>query len=192
MSSSSSAASAVLLGTATASSIAFSAWFARCANKHGFEGALRTVWEGNPHREEHREVLQTLEETDQLYHDCGDMVERLEDSLEVARLNTIDTDDIPSSPEDRKEDPHLVVPNWKRAHGPRIENELAFSYDGLEKLVKRLDGITAEKDEIREQLNRVAEDLDILMERADALLTFYLKGRENPKTKQSTDTKEDM
>ena len=123
--------------------------FHRSVQKHGWEGALRLVWEGDPYEPLLRDAVDTLEESEwnlRATHRIDDRLTGLEESLDAVRA-------IASSNSNASSDAMDVLWNqaWMEHPANRlssnddnpltIEHTLADMSDKLDKIAARVDGV---------------------------------------------------
>ena len=90
------------------------------------------------------------------------LLDRLEESLERARLDSVDGVTI-------------IEPQWIIAHAPRdLEKDLAKVSYNLDTLAANVDAVPSHGDaDLKQRKKDCSQELVLMMERADALLDLY-------------------
>ena len=157
---------ASLAGTALfgASAIGFS----YLVHRYGFGGALRFIWEGDPHPESIREQLSSLRTAEKDIKRHVKIVATLEEGLQRARLDTIDDSDASA-----------ILDLWKQNLPKNLQDlrtRLALLSTDLDKVASRLDQVLPPQiggEEVGQRKKSLSKSVVTLMERADALIDFF-------------------
>jgi small-conductance mechanosensitive channel len=145
-----------------------SMWLYQLVREHGWDGAVRFIWEGDPNPEHVREHIATLCATEKALNEHEKIVSLLEEGLEKARQNTFD--------ESRSQDSILAIWRQNLPHSLLdLRKQLAKVSSDLDNLAAAIDQVPTENEVGREkklQSNRVVG----LMDRVDALIAFVNNG----------------
>lgn len=150
----------------TAAAIGFSSYWAfRLVQAYGCEGALRYIWEGNPHPERIRGHIASLESAEKALKAQEDTISVLEEGLQRARLDTIDESTLSS-----------IFILWRKNLPSALfdlRKHLANLSSELDKLAAHIDQVPIE-DEVRQRKKELSKTVVGVMERVDALIAFIL------------------
>jgi hypothetical protein len=161
--------------TATAAiTAATSYWLYQSVCQYGWDGTLRSIWEGDPYSPKVRQFMKTLDESDESRKTQERLIAEIEEALERARLDSID--DTKTTKE--------IVKTWLANFRPKnLEKSLSQLDTVLDKLAAKVDGISisasdgADTSSVFQELKRrkklLSKQLVLAMERTDALLASY-------------------
>lgn len=139
-------------------------WCYRLVRLHGWEGALRYIWEGDALPRDVRECINTLENASKGLEEQETVILSLEEGLERARLDTAD------------ESSHATVLDAWRMNIPStqqdIRGDLAKASAALDKLAADIDQIP-NKDTLRQKKKDFSMRVVALMIRIDVLIDFF-------------------
>ncbi len=171
----------------------------RSVQKHGWEGALRLIWEGDPYDPDLRDAVDRLEDAEfdlLATHRIDDRLKGLERTLDEATTSSSFTPEVPVYQlwnQAWMEDPENKVGEDDRPL--TIERTLGYMSDRLDKIAARIDGVilssasdksgtsnnTFLAQRVKERKKKLSRAIVSEMERCDALLASYqvLKERTN-------------
>ena len=145
-------------------------WFSYLLHGHGFEGALRFIWDGDPNPEDIRELMNTLSSAEKELNRRAQTISTLEEGLQRARLDTIDDPD-----------PSAILDLWRRnltKNFQDLRTRLALLSTDLDKLAARVDQVLPPQEsgeEVGHRKKALSKRVVALMERADALIELFRK-----------------
>ena len=157
----------IIVGTATVATAAASVWIYKSLSRYGLEGTLRYLWEGDPYPPQIRDAITRLEKVERAI-DRESLLERLEESLARARLDSVD-------------DATTIEPQWIVAHSPHdLEKDLAKVSHVLDVLAANVDEVQSHGDaEIKRRKTACSKQVVDMMARADFLLSLYKQDKDN-------------
>ena len=134
-------------------------------SKHGFDGLLRLVWEGSPYPPGLREPHEAIDGAGSAAQSLEDTIRTLEVALDDAQLA-------------EESNFSSILQQWQKNAQPITEDlrqQLSvLSYD-LDLLAARVDAILSEDDFVKQRKKDMSLRVVELMERADALISFFTK-----------------
>jgi hypothetical protein len=150
-------ASVAILGTLTYSTY-------RVVRRYGVDGTLRYIWEGTPYQPNVQEQMETLDDIDSALLLLNTNIADLESSLERAQQSI-------------QGSYSAILLQWEcTASCTDLRKHLAIiSYD-LDQLAARADAVPSSgQEEVKIRKKDTSARIVKLMDRADALISFYTK-----------------
>lgn len=138
----------------------------RLVSRYGLEGAIWYVWEGSPYPPEIREGMETLNGVEAKMSVAKTHLINLEESLAAAQRNNAAKTFIE------------IRQQWEDQSGCKdLRLTLAQLSDDLDKMAASVDGVpSAGSKVVKDRKKSFSKELVRLMERADALISFYKSG----------------
>jgi hypothetical protein len=143
-------------------------WFNSLVSEYGYEGALSYIWEGDPYPDI-RDRMDALEEAEKQASKQESKLVRMEETLERSHLDSIDAADTSS-----------VIALWQ-SHLPAsfdLRTKLALLSSDFDKMAAKVDGVVSGgSDILKTKKGTLSRRLVKLMERVDALISFFTRGQ---------------
>ena len=155
----------------TAISLTSIQWLFRYVSRHGWAGAFRFLWQGDPYTPQVRESVDVLEEVESKMASHEIRIDRLEESLARSRLDTIDG----GTESDYFPHRSMIKNIWTRIYAPRdLRRDLSQLNSMLDRQAAKVDGVaTYSEMPLKIRKKRLSQQLVSLMERVDILLSSY-------------------
>lgn len=146
-------------------------WFRRLVSAHGFDGALRLIWEGSAYPPGIRERMEVLDEVD-------DRVEHLEHTrlspLELGLEIAMSSDRTTSPSSGRSSAARNLWEAAVRDKGMDLRKALAGLSDQLDTCAAKVDAVnSAGESEIKARKKALSSKIVEMMKRVDGLVHFF-------------------
>jgi hypothetical protein len=147
-------------------------WFRRLVSMHGFDGALRLIWEGSAYRPGIRERMEVLDEVeDRADHLEHTRLSPLERGLETA----ISSDKSPSPSNGRGSNYRHIWETTVRNEGLDLQKTLAGLSDQLDTFAAKVDAVNSTGEpEVKARKKAMSSKLVETMQRVDRLVHFFV------------------
>lgn len=137
----------------------------RLLYRYGWDGTLRLLWEGSPYLPELREPHEALDDA----NDAANSLERTIRTLEVALTEAQLAEESNFS---------SILQTWQRNAShitDDLRQQLAMLSHNLDLLAARVDAVLFDNAQVKHRKKELSQSIVVLMERADALISFYTK-----------------
>jgi hypothetical protein len=153
-------AAATIIGTS-------SYYIYRLLSQHGWDGTLRLLWEGSPYPPELRGPYEALDDAANVSTTLQQTIQTLEKGLEEAQIA-------------EESNFSSILRQWQLNVQSSLTNDdlrqhLALLSHELDHVAAQVDGVLSENGGVKQRKKDLSQRLVTLMERADALISFYTK-----------------
>ncbi|GKY95440.1 hypothetical protein MPSEU_000505500 [Mayamaea pseudoterrestris] len=137
----------------------------RLLSRHGYDGTLRLLWEGSPYPLESRVPHEALDDASNNARTLQTTIRALEVALDNAHLA-------------EESNFSSILIEWQKNVQPMtadLRQELAVLSHNLDLLAASVDTVLSDNDLVKQRKKDLSLKIVNMMERADALISFYTK-----------------
>jgi chaperonin cofactor prefoldin len=142
-------------------------FIAKFLSQYGVDGAFRLLWEGSPYPPDIREQHEKLDAATTRAESLLQSITAVELGLAEAQVAADDDSNFAS-----------ILRQWQANIRPvdNLQQRLAFISNELDVLAAQIDAVVCEKEaDVKQRRKDLARDTVDLMDRVDALISFYNK-----------------